>query len=391
MTPTIVVPAFNRPDSLERLLASLRLADYPDSARLVISVDRAAGNAPDPRNEAARQVALGAAWPHGPKEVIVHDTPQGLIGNVFFCGGLAERYGAVILLEDDLVVSRQFYRYAAQALDRYADDERIGGISLNALWFNGYTHQPFIPLMDGSDVFFLPVAWYQGQAYSAGQWARFREWLALGRPRPTADGPLHDLFAQFPQTDWFPIKTLYLVETGQVYAFPRESMTSNYGDAGTHFRRPTSFFQVPLQHLRQQFDLRPLDEALAVYDSFYELQPDRLARLTNRLSGIECDFDLYATKSARHLTRPWVLTTRPAAHPGARFGKMMRPLEANIIFNVAGEGIQLAAREEVDLGRAATASAQRDNDAYFNRYRRIGRRQRWAAEAAAWWDGVRAP
>jgi hypothetical protein len=31
-----------------------------------------------------------------------------------------------------------------------------------------------------------------------------------------------------------------------------------------------------------------------------------------------------------------------------------------------------------------------DNSGYFARYRQPGRRQQWSAEAAAWWDGLRA-
>ena len=37
--PTIVIPAYNRPAALQRLLASLLRADYPADVRLVIAID----------------------------------------------------------------------------------------------------------------------------------------------------------------------------------------------------------------------------------------------------------------------------------------------------------------------------------------------------------------
>lgn len=379
MRPAIVIPAFSRPLALERLLASLLQAHYPEPVPLVLSIDRAAEDASEQRkadNAAVRQLAQAFVWPHGPKEVIEHADHLGLIGNVFYCGALSQQYEAVILLEDDLYVSQAFYRYAVQAVDFYRDDPRIAGISLNALWFNGYTHQPFIPYLDDSDLFFLPIAWYQGQVYTADQWAAFAEWYATADHRITPADPLHELFGRFPSTDWFPIKTKYLVNSGRYYAFPRESLTTNFGEVGTHFRRPTTFFQVPLQHYRQQFRFLPLDESIAVYDTFYEMLPDRLNRLTNLFHGKAYDVDLHATKSAAQLQSEYVLTTRPGRNPLFRFGQVMRPIEANIVANVPGDEIVFCRREDVDMSKLETMTAQQRNHEYAYRYRPFGRRWR---------------
>jgi hypothetical protein len=390
--PTIVVPAFNRPVALQRLLSSLQQAHYPQDVRLVISIDRATSDdtrRDDTRqrrlaNETVYQLAREFDWPYGPKDVILHDEHLGLIGNFFFCGGLSQQYRAIILLEDDLYVSRAFYVYSQQAVDFYHDDARIAGIALNALWFNGYTHQPFIPYLDDSDVFFLPIAWYQGQVYTAEQWAAFAAWYETADIRITPADKLHPMFGQFPNTDWFPIKTKYLVDSGRTYVFPRESLTTNFGEIGAHFRRPTHFFQVPLQHFRREFHFQSFDNAVAVYDAFFEILPDRLNRLTEVFGDYVYDVDLYATKSPAHLPADYVLTTRSCRASLCTFGKMMRPMEANVVANVSGKGIIFCRKEDLDTGWLAGTTAAQSNDDYFNQFHRVGRRQHLRYSVAAW-------
>ncbi|MBI3176825.1 MAG: hypothetical protein HYZ35_02430, partial [Chloroflexi bacterium] len=114
MKPAIVLSAYNRPQALERLLASLQKAAYPAEGGipLVISIDGGKnGIHPEVRNVAEQFV-----WPFGPKEVLCHERHLGLVGHVLFCGGLTGTYGDVIFLEDDLLVSPVFYAYATQAL-----------------------------------------------------------------------------------------------------------------------------------------------------------------------------------------------------------------------------------------------------------------------------------
>lgn len=177
MNPAIVISAYNRPASLARLLASIAKADYPPGdTPLVISIDRG----DDDRNRAVAKIAEDWKWQSGRKQVIHHTEHLGLVRHVFFCGGLTQEYGSVIFLEDDLAVSPDYYKYAAQALRFYDHDERIAGISLYALWFNGYTKHPFVPLADDSDAFYIQVPYTQGLAWTQAQWTRFADWRAAG-------------------------------------------------------------------------------------------------------------------------------------------------------------------------------------------------------------------
>ncbi len=383
MTPAIAVPAFNRPASLARLLAALAAADVTPGTPLLISVDCPA----DERHAAANAAVLATArafrWLHGPLEVIAQPTPLGLVGNVFYCGAAAETYGAVVLLEDDLLVSARFHAYARQALAAYGDDARLAGLSLNSPWANGFTHQPFVPLLDDGDTTFLQLSTPQGQVYTAAQWRAFREWVATAGPEEGA-AAVHDLLAALPADDWLGLKARYLAATGRFYVYPRESLTTNPGTPGTHFARATAYFRVPMQELRRDFRFLSLDVAAAVYDGFYELLPARLDRLTDRLRDDNYVVDLYATKPPRLLTAGHVLTTRPCRRTEMTFGRDLWPLEANVIAGTPGRGINLARREDVLTDATATLAAQHANDVYFARSRPPGRRHRWRAALARW-------
>ena len=375
MKPTIVVVAYNRPTALRRLLASLAELRDVVAVPLVISID--AGGS---QFAYVLAVAEQFKWLFGEKRVIVQERPLGLIDHVFACGDLVDEFGTIMLLEDDLVLSPMAYQYAAAALDFYATDSQIAGISLNALWFHGVTHEPFTPYLDDGDVFFMQIAWFQGQAYTQAQWARFREWreTAVSQILPTDN--MHELFQTFPATDWFPLKTKYLVQTNRFYVFPRESLSSNFGDSGTHVRS-TSFFQVPLQTRRSHFRLQPLDTAVAVYNSFQEMLPERLNQLTSRFADYDFTVDLHGTRSLANIHTEFVLTTQTIKNPLATFGLELRPLEANVIYNQPGKGISFGRTADLDLSWRARLRAASRLRAYFTR-RPVGLRQ-WLK----WWLG----
>jgi hypothetical protein len=62
-----------------------------------------------------------------------------------------------------------------------------------------------------------------------------------------------------------------------------------------------------------------------------------------------------------------ILTTRPARQALKTFAKTLRPMEANVIAGLAGSGILLAPRENVDLSVRAAHLTRQANDRYFER------------------------
>jgi hypothetical protein len=378
MNPAIVINAYNRPNSLARLLRSVQTAVYPleENVPLVISLDDSR-NHPD-----VAAVAENFIWSCGSKEIIRQEKQLGLKGHFYACGDLSEKYGAMIYLEDDLMVSPVFYPFASQALAFYKTDDRIGGISLYNLWFNGYTRHPFTPYLDEADIFFLQLPYTQGEAFTAEQWRGFRLWQSLKKDNAEIPHPIHESWSHFDPNDWFPEWTAYLVATQRFFVFPRASLSTGMGDVGTHFSHSSDLFQAPLLHEKQSFRLKSLDESSAVYDSFFEILPSRLNRLTNRLSSYDYCVDLYATRSPTNLSAAYVLTTRKCVLPLFTFAKSMRPLEANVIEAVPGDGISFCQKENMLWDWRAELETRESNQTYFSRGQHSGLRS-WAASKFA--------
>ncbi|MEO9965940.1 MAG: hypothetical protein ABJF11_09140 [Reichenbachiella sp.] len=341
-SPTIVINAYNRPDSLRRLLTSLKMATIPTESNLVFSLEFGA------HPEVMTQVK-NFEWKYGNKEIIQQEKKLGLIGHFLFCGGLTKKLGDIVYLEDDLFVGKSFYQYSQQVLTQYGDDENLAGFSLNALWFNGYLHMPFHPFDDGNGCFFLQVPWYQGQVYTAKQWSHFEQWYHQ-KMEMGDDLLIHEMFRNYTlQDDWFPIKTQYLIENKKYYAFPRVAHCVNFGDVGVHFQKTTNFFQTELSMASQLPQLIPFEESLAVYDSFYELIPDRLKRLCPHFEHLDFELDLNGTKELSKIKSDYIISSvRPDEYERS-FGLEMRPQELNLVYQIEGEHFYLARRDHYKI------------------------------------------
>jgi hypothetical protein len=334
------------------------------------------------------EVAERFAWPHGPKRVVTADSHLGLVGHFQRAGALTREYGAIILLEDDLVVARPYYRYASQALAYYGADDRIAGVSLYALWFNGYNHLPFVPQSDAADVFFLQIPYYVGQAFTEGQWARYAAWRAASDPTPTARDPIHPTLLTFAPDEWFPERVKFLATTDRYFVFPRESLATGYGDAGTHFDRPSRWVQAPLQQFKLEHRFTPFEASAAVYDAFFEIHPERLRRLAPSLPPDPFDVDLYGTKPEAALRRECVATSRRSRAPLAGWGRVLWPMEANLLHAIAGDDIVLSRRADVRRGRWEELRLQWALYDYFSRGRRLPRRLQWAYALFDRWQRI---
>ena len=374
MLPAIVIPAYNRPHTLARLLASINEADYPQGLKvpLVISIDPENGVP----NQSVRTVAESFDWIHGPTEIILHPNHLGMLNNFLFCGNLTETYGSVIYLEDDLVLSPVFYHFVEQAHQYFSEDKRIAGVSLYAYQFNGYHHYPFIPLMDGADVYFAQIMSILGQSWTKAQWSRFIEWYeSYSMVMKEMGKPLHNVWQSFADDEYFPIQIKYLVSTDQFYVFPRSSLSTGFGDQGIHFDSSTDYFQVPIQRNKTSYRFHALDDADALYDSFMEILPRCVKRLSPALRDFDFAVDLNAIKELSHLQSDYVLTTRACVNPAKTFALAMKPPEANLIFNTVGRGINLCRRSDIRWDRWSEFQTRKRLYDYLSRGRRLELKQ----------------
>jgi hypothetical protein len=124
----VLLFAYARPEHLRRALESLRAnAEAADTA-LIVYCDGA--KRPE-HQQAVDQVRALVASVSGFASVTPVFRPHNLGLGASIIGGVTEQlacHGRVIVVEDDLVVSRHFLRYMNDALELYANVPRVGSI-----------------------------------------------------------------------------------------------------------------------------------------------------------------------------------------------------------------------------------------------------------------------
>ena len=156
---------------MKRLLMSVNKAYYSvDDITLIVSIDECASS------DLVEKVARSVGWDHG--ELIVRRFPQrqGLRKHVIQCGDLSEQYGAVIILEDDLLVFPSFYQYTYEAVNFYNGDKKVSGIALYGHAWNGYSDLEFKPMQNEFDAYFGQFSITWGQCWTRMQWKNFKDW-----------------------------------------------------------------------------------------------------------------------------------------------------------------------------------------------------------------------
>lgn len=169
----IVVFAYRRPDHLQRTLASLIACEGYAKSPVIVYCD-GAKNADDTLDvEKTRQVAremLGDA-----AEYRFSPSNQGLSASVI--AGVTEvlqRYGKVIVVEDDLLLAPNFLSYMNAALERYQNDQsvfQVSGYMFDTPEFVGRDQAMFMPLTVSWGWATWQRAWRHFDASAAG-WER---------------------------------------------------------------------------------------------------------------------------------------------------------------------------------------------------------------------------
>lgn len=340
-TPAIVISAYNRTHSLKRLLDSLSKAVYKsEDVKLIISIDKS-------NSEDVLNIASNFDWKNGEKVIIKHSQNLGLKKHILSCGNLTRTYGSIILLEDDLYVSPFFYIYATNALQYYNADTNIAGISLYAHSFNVHAKFPFSPVKEDSSVFFmqLPSSW--GQAWTLEQWDNFMIWYNSEQNNNNYQiSEIPTNIGRWPTTSWLKIFAKYIIENNKYFVYPYVSLTTNFGDAGVHFKRKFSFVQVVLQNIELKYEFKKFKDAYCVYDSFFELLPSKLKLNANSLSNYDFEVDLYGYKPLLKINKPYFLTTQYCKVFEKSYGIDFKPIEFNIFEENIGKDIFLVKKKD---------------------------------------------
>ena len=325
----IVVVGYNRLNSIKRLLGSLIRAQYSSvDVPLYISID-ASGDAE------LYEYVNSFEWPYGDKYTNIQEERLGLRKHIIQCGNLTKFFKAIILLEDDIFVSENFYQYTTHAVSYYYDDDRIGGISLyqHEVW---HKNVPIVYMNDGSDTYLKQTVSSWGQCWTDKQWNGFQQWYNSFQDDRFSDIDMPENFKQWKKA-WSKYYMAYLIETNRYFVFPNISRTTCFGDAGEHSSIGSTIGQVNLICGESQYHFKPFNE-MVKYD-IYGTNESIYSWLG--LSKEELCVDWYCNDINRRKCRYILTTAKMPAKIVRSFGLLMRPIELNVKYHIEGDGIYL--------------------------------------------------
>lgn len=325
----IVVVGYNRLKSIKRLIDSLLVAQYPSTGvPLYISID-ASGD------EKLYEYVKSVEWPYGEKYINIQEKRLGLKAHIYQCGELTRYFKAIILLEDDLVVSSYFFNYVVRSVEEYGEEDIIAEISLYKNELNGYVSLPFRNLQDGSDVFLMKDISTWGQCWTEQMWRNFVKWRDSHSEDDILKVDMPERIKNWERA-WSKYYLAYVIDTRRYALFPNISLTTNFSDAGEHGCTQNSAVQVSLLQGDKQYVFNDVSK-LARYDIYYTNEA-----IYEWLGMNEEDvcLDLYGNHSCSN--KRYLLSTRLFSyHIVDSYALYMRPIELNIKYKLKGEGIYL--------------------------------------------------
>lgn len=334
--PAIVAVGYNRPKLMKRLLDSIGRAYFEyDDVSLIISIDES--NLSDEVENVAREFE----WNHGTKEIRRYPERQGLRKHIVHCGDYSEKYGAVIILEDDLIVSEDFYSYVCKAHEKYSSDDRICGVALYSFNRNQFTGNFFTPVSTAYDAYLggMVVTW--GQSWTAEQWGKFKAWYFEHEDKlPKVNHAIPEEISGWTRS-WGRYFVSYMAEHELSYVYPYVAHSTCFADLGEHSINsiPISSVQVPLMTGHKEYNFGDYEQ-LSRYDSFYErvLSDDVVI---NGICGSQICMDLGNMKHST-LGKKYMISGSELPYKKlSSFGMSLKPVEINVLLGIPGNDFHL--------------------------------------------------
>lgn len=333
----VLIVGYNRLEPIVRLLNSLKKAKYPDnhSVPLVISLDYS-------DNLELRNFVSEYDWPYGKKEVVFHEKRLGLKNHILECGDYSQYYDGLILLEDDLIVSPNYYIFSLDALSFYENDISIAGVSLYSNQINQTAMLPFEPEASNFDNYFIQYAQSWGQLWTYSQWKEFKNWLNTNLDRTFTENYIPWNVREWGEKSWLKYHILYCIENNKYFVYPYVSLTTNFSEAGEHNNSSNTAFQVQMDYRSgYKYNFGGLESEHSLkYDAFFERSGCQNSYIENIPLEDIC-FDIYGKKedfgSYKYIASTQVLPKKVIR----TFGLTLRPHERNVIDNIEGRAIIL--------------------------------------------------
>lgn len=284
----ILIFTYNRPQHTRRMLQALESADLAKDSDVYIYSDGAKNaNSIEAVNKV--RAIIAEPWQFNNIKIIERERNLGLAQNVI--SGVTEviaKYGKVIVLEDDLQISKVGLRYFNDALDVYEKDEKVMEIS-------GYMY----PVKDAEklpETFFFRVANSWGWATWERAWKKYN---------PNIDELIADFDKEkikrfsidHTENFWKQVKEykagkinswairwyLTLFNNNGLALYPRQSMIQNMGTdgSGTHSDADT-MYHVELATQAATYFPQEIEENKDAYEAIKYFYKNRKGSLLAR-------------------------------------------------------------------------------------------------------------
>eukprot|EP00923_Selenidium_pygospionis_P056199 GHVN01097868.1.p1 GENE.GHVN01097868.1~~GHVN01097868.1.p1 ORF type:complete len:299 (+),score=7.63 GHVN01097868.1:188-1084(+) len=274
-TLLLLVFCWNRPQSLSRLLDSVKNADYYSD---IVDVKFVVDGEPDPT---VLELVSNFSWAHGTKTVHKNHVWVGLEKNMIRAWDGGDDYKHALFLEDDVELSPQFYHYYKRLIQHHEHEfeaNRLAGLSLYTPRKNEMSRINMIQLLNtirSSDHFLLGIPCSWGGIYFNHHWKQFLEYYHENRSNPLKR--LRASFSNKWNRSWKKYFIEYMYHNELYFLYPnlcdQYSFSTNHHELGVHCsKKPNNeLYKVPL--LRRDivgFPLEPLEQ-LPIVNTLHEL------------------------------------------------------------------------------------------------------------------------
>ena len=128
-----------------------------------------------------------------------------------------------------------------------------------------------------------------------------------------------------------------MVKNNKYFVYPQISLTTNFGDTGTHYNSEFKKHQTNLLLKNKTYNFSSFDESIAIYNKNYEASVFQVQKLNYSLKKFDFECDLYGGVKLEEVKSKYLISIKECRNPIKQFGGDMVPAEMNIILNNQGQ------------------------------------------------------
>jgi hypothetical protein len=335
LTFNLVIPVYNRLQSISRLMKSLLLAHIRGNMNLYISCD---GNS----SAQVKAFVESIDWRFGKFEVIHQARQLGVDKHNIACISMAKDLGNVVVLEDDLIVSPYFQAYLISCQSIIKGERKLAGVSLYRYPMVEQDHFPFELIPSDEFTYYQQRPSSKGCFYSSDMAKDYEDFLGhfIGD-----FGAFHlpDNVKKWGDEVWEKSFYCYLQQSDKYLAFPMYSYTTDFADMGVHMKKQTTKYvhQSPLMISEKVPVAKFWKDTINVYDAFYELRFDSLKQWRDELADMDIELDLHGRKDLNYVKSKFMISSKICTKAAKGWERRLKPELNNIIFDQVGSHYKL--------------------------------------------------